>query len=547
MKLARFATLLVATIAIPTIAAPPAVDSINPAGGQRGTTVKITAAGKFDAWPAGAWAGSPSIKIEASKEKGAFAVTVAADAPVGPHLVRFYTPEGVSAPRAFVVGEHAEVVEKESKDDPAKAQSIDGLPATVNGALDPKGDVDSFAVKLDAGQTLVVAVQGRRLGSPIDPMLHVIGPDGRQVAFSHDGLGVDPLVAYKAEAAGVYTVRVSAFAYPPAADVKFAGGKDAIYRLTLTTGPFVLAATPSGVMRGKQTDVTPLGWNVGPAIGVDATAVAADQLTVPGGEGPVRIEVSDGAEVAEAAAGSAPHKAPAAITGTIAKPGEEDTYTFRATKGARLAINARSLAPTYALDPALRVTDAAGKQLAADDGAGTGSAKAEWAAPADGEYRVTVGDLFQKGGPELHYRLDVRPVTPSVSATVPADSMALAPGKSATVKVTIARKNGHMEKLAVSAVGLPEGVTAAPVAVPDKAGDVTLTIAAAADAKPANGPFRVVLTSPGGDPAKPIATATVTLVKATEKAPALPWIEQTADLWLTVGAKATERPKDEKK
>ncbi|HSI36140.1 MAG: hypothetical protein ACAI43_06885 [Phycisphaerae bacterium] len=537
-------------MALPVLAAPPAVDSISPAGGQRGTTVKITAAGKFDAWPAGAWADSPSIKIEAAKEKGAFTVTIAADAPVGPHLMRFFTPEGVSAPRTFVVGEHPEVAEKESKDDSAKAQPVDVLPTTINGVLDPKGDVDSFAVKLDAAQMLVATVQGRRLGSPIDSMLHVLGPDGRQVAFSHDGLGIDPLLAYKAEAAGVHTVRVSAFAYPPASDVKFAGGKDAIYRLTLTTGPFILATTPSGVTRGKKTDVTPLGWNVGPAISVDTTTLPADSdhVSLPGGDGLVRIDVSDALEITQATAGSTPHKPPVAITGTIAKPAEEDTYTIRATKGAKLAIAARSLAPTYALDPTLRIADAAGKQLAADDGAGTGSAKVEWAASADGEYRVTIGDLFQKGGRDLHYRLDIRPVTPSVSATVPADSIALAPGKTATIKVTVARKNGHAEKLAVTAIGLPHGVTAAPVGVPDKPGDVTLSLVAAADAKPANGPFRIVLATPGAAPDKtPIASATVTLVKAAEKAPALPWIEQTSDLWLTVGAKATDRPPEPKK
>jgi len=38
----------------------------------------------------------------------------------------------------------------------------------------------------------IASVQGRRLGSSIDPMLHLLDPDGTQVAFTHDGLGRKP-------------------------------------------------------------------------------------------------------------------------------------------------------------------------------------------------------------------------------------------------------------------------------------------------------------------------------------------------------------------
>jgi hypothetical protein len=211
-------------------AVPPVVDSIFPAGGQRGATVAIAASGKLEVWPVKIWTDSPGLRFEAGEKSGTLTAHVAADAPLGPHLIRFYTADGASALRCFMVGDQSEVAEAEPNDESAKAQAVKELPVTINGQLERSGDVDCYAVQLQAGQCLVASVQGRRLGSAIDPMLHLVSEDGTQLAFVHDGLGLDPLLVYRAEKTGRFIVRVSAFAYPPAAEVKLAGGKDAVYQ-----------------------------------------------------------------------------------------------------------------------------------------------------------------------------------------------------------------------------------------------------------------------------------------------------------------------------
>jgi hypothetical protein len=65
--------------------------------------------------------------------------------------------------------------------------------------------------------------------------------------------------------------------------------------------------------------------------------------------------------------------------------------------------------------------------------------------------------------------------------------------------------------------------------VPEKGGELNLTLTAAADAKPAAGPFRVMVV--GTDPAQPAAWPAVFALK---KEAGQELIEQTTALWLTV-------------
>lgn len=543
------ATALAVVTGCPTIlrAAAPVLEFLYPAGGQQGTTVTVTAGGALDPWPVGAWSDSPGVHVEAvAAEKGKFTIRIDKDVQAGPHLVRLYNAEGASAPRVFVVGDRLESVEAKPNNEVAQAEPAGALPATVNGRLEARGDVDSVAVRLDAGQTLVASVQGRRLGGPIDPLLHLHDAAGNPLAFAHDGLGLDPLLVHRAEQAGTYVVRVSAFAHPPAADVSLTGGENAVYRLSLTTGPFVRYAYPAGVTRGTKTAVQLFGWNLGPdgrpqTQEIDAMGTRPDQdhvlIPVPGGEGPLRVELNDGPELTEADPASSPPQqapaplaAPAAVNGRIAQPGEEDVLRFAAKKDERLIFAVRAGTAGAPADAVLRLEDDAGKPLAQDDDAAGGAdPRLEWVAPADGVYRAVVADLNRRGGPDFVYRLSIRRPAPSVAATVDAHEYRLAPGATAAVKLAVARANGHAGGLVAVATDLPPGVTCAAVPVPDAGGEVVLTLAAAADAKPAGAPVRVVLR--GTDPNPPTEVA-ATFDPGRDGGQEL--IRQAEAVWLTV-------------
>src|SRR4051794_12721526 len=98
-------------------AAPPVVNYLFPPGGQRGTTVQVTAAGSFDTWPAKSWVSGHGVTVAAGKEKGKLTVTVSADAMPGTYWLRLYDDNGASAPRPFIVGTLPEVAEAEPNDE----------------------------------------------------------------------------------------------------------------------------------------------------------------------------------------------------------------------------------------------------------------------------------------------------------------------------------------------------------------------------------------------------------------------------------------------
>src|SRR6476646_8996963 len=79
-----------------SLSAPPAVTYFYPAGGQRGTTVEVTAAGTFDHWPVQVWTSDRPITATAGKDKGKLAITIAADALPGVHWLRLFDGQGAS-------------------------------------------------------------------------------------------------------------------------------------------------------------------------------------------------------------------------------------------------------------------------------------------------------------------------------------------------------------------------------------------------------------------------------------------------------------------
>ena len=530
-----------ALVAFPTLAlAAPAVEFLYPAGGQQGTTVNVTAGGKFDTWPVGVWTDAPGLKAKAGEAKGTLVFEIGKDVPAGPHLVRVFDATGSATPRVFTVCAGRELAEAEPNDEIGKAQAAE-LPVMLNGRLEKGGDVDSYSVKLAAGQTLAAIVEGRRAGSPMDPLLHLFDSAGQQVAFAHDGLGLDPVMVWRAERAGMFVVRVSAFAHPPAADVKLAGGPALVYRLNLSASAPPRYAWPAGVRRGTKAAVQVFTWDgPGTSSEVDATGSVVTDESIPLRDG-LHVELGDGPELTESqwtASGLAPPAAPVAVTGRVERDGEEDLYSFVAKKDQKLAISVRCVAVASPLDVVVRVEDASGKTLAEDDDKGGGSdARVEWTAPSDGIYRVVVSDRYRAGGAEYVYRLELRPAeVVGVTATLDADAYRVDAGKSATVKVTVNRGEGTGALVAV-ATGLPAGVTCTAADVPEKGGEVTLTLSAAGDAKPTSGPVRVVLTST--DPGRPAAWVAGCNLR---KEGGQELVERTDFPWLTVvGAAPAEK------
>lgn len=535
--------LLAATV----VAAPPNVTALVPSGCQIGQSVEVAAQGSVGEKPQ-AWFSREGLKIEFPESGNKFKVTVAENATPGLCWIRVFNAEGASPLRPFVIGTLTEVAEKEPNNSAKDSQKLESSQAVVNGVLDKGGDVDTFAVSLKAGQTLVASLTAKgMLGSPMDGVLQVLGPRGFVMEHNDDDHGFDPQIVFTAPSDGEYGVRVFAFPETANSSIAFAGGANFIYRLTLTTGAFVDHAEPMSVGQVAGAGETPApqaqrlrlhGWNLPPElaeVSADAAegsfivrhALLGNTLTLPVEPHPSVVELTERPPEPQEIA------LPSSMTGVIGKPGEVDL--FRVKLAAKQAIVIRTDARTAGspLDPVLRILKSDGSQLQEiDDGSkGDFDPDANFTAPAEGEYRVTITDRFGLGGPRFFYRLTALPSQPDFELRVAADSFVLTPDKPLEIPVTVDRQRGFAQDIEVVATELPEKVTAEPV-ISAKAGDSAKSIKLVLKAEAGvtfSGPIHIRGRVKSEPPIEKSAAATLTAFNTT-----------TRELWLTVAAPAAK-------
>ncbi len=360
---------------------------------------------------------------------------------------------------------------------------------------------------------------------------------------------LDPFLAWTAPADGTYRVQVFGFAYPADSDIRFTGNARCVYRLHLHTGPVAAYPWPLGVRRGAVTPLVWRGWNrtddTNAPVDFDGTEIGTEESTVerkvPGLARVVRIPVGDGPEAIEREPNSTretaqPVEVPSAVSAVLGEAGDEDRYGFRATKGQALILEVQAAALGFPLDAWLRVEDAAGKQLARNDDAQGADPRLEWTAPDDGTYVAVVGSLVKRYGTEQRYRVSLRPAQPRVLPTVGENAFSVKPGQTNTIAVTLARQSGHAVPLTLTVDGLPEGVSAAPVEVSEKAGDAAVSLIATTNAPAAQGPIQIRVAEKESGP---VQSARFSLVSAGENNGVPQGYrrlvrETVSDLWLTV-------------
>jgi hypothetical protein len=542
-------------------AAPPTLDHFYPVALQRGTNHTVAALGKFEPWPVEFQVEGPGLTLSVTTNKGGVEIVVAPDAPTGPRLVRAFTAEGASVPRFLVVTAEPQGGEVEPNDARSQAQSVTQLPAWLNGRLDKNGDVDQFAVELGAGQTLIASLQAYVLQSPLDAALRLFDPRGVEVRFNHDdGRTLDPQLVFTAERAGRHTLQVFGFAHPAGSDVRFTGSDKCVYRLHLATGPFGRHPLPLGVQRGVTNSVRIVGWNLHsnalPTVPLNAAAVATNAAwwspSLPGWDNVLRVPVGAGPELSEVEPNSAVSQAlelpvPSAVTGTIEPVGDVDRFTWVAKQAERFVFAVQSAALGFPLDAWLAVENTEGGELGRNDDATSADPQLEWTAPADGRFVLAVGSLLRRGGADQLYRLSVARAQPDFRATVEAAAFTLTAGMTNDVKLTVTRLFGHVGKLTAAVIGLPTGVTAAPVELAEKAGETTLKLFAATNAPAFNGPVRIAVSGDRMEHSAVFALATTGENNGVPQGFTDLLIRETDSLWLTVVPPKPEEPKPAEK
>jgi hypothetical protein len=518
-------------------AEPPVASYLFPAGGRRGATVNVHVGGLFlhkDAsWellgpgvkvpsPRLAptptrWFEGPMLPLTESQQTEdypkdtASQVVVAADAALGVRRGRVWTAQGASSGLAFVVGDLPEIVEQEIDGDPVPMDVQ--LPVTINGRIFPRQNVDSWTFPLHKGQIVACEVNAARIGSPLDSYLEVFDPDGRVVAENDDALGADSFVRFTATTDGKYAVHIR--------DANGRGGPAYVYRLTLTSDPYVDRVFPLGGRRGEATRFTLYGQGA-PSDPVEIKLPAdgpRDFLwRLPYGDGkaanPLLLDLDDLPEIMESEPNDQPNRAckatlPAMLNGRIEKPGDVDWWSFSAHKGQALPLELRAQQLGSPLQGVLTVCDAQGKEIAhGEAAAGRLDPVLTFAPPADGLYCVRVADRFHtRGGPEFAYRLRIAPAPAGFHLQLTADVLTLPRGGQAKLKVTADRLGGFADAIVLTIDGLPTGVKAANLLIP--AGQNTVEIAFSADAAAAIDISRLTIRGETKKDGKPIVEKAV--------------------------------------
>jgi hypothetical protein len=524
----------------------PEVKYFYPTGAQKGQTVTVAAGGDFQKWPVNAWVNKPGLHVSAADEKGSLSIAIDADAVPGIYWLRLYDETGAASPKPFIVGPMLEVMEQESNDAPEAAQRLPLETATlrtavVNGRLGKAGDVDVYAVTVADGQTLVADFDADfPLRSPVDGVLQIVSRDGFVHAQNDDQMGLDPRLAVELPRGGEWLVRVFGFPATPTQSIQFAGDDAYVYRLTISTGPYVDYTIPLTASRVAPTAYALRGWNLPSQLGQLTTLAANDgSLLVShpeiGNTVSLPVVPHAGDVELEPNALDSPQQItlPSYITGRIDARNDADVFSFPASKGDIVQVRAQSRELGFALDPVLELVDPTGMQLArVDDEGASRDATLTHVAAADGELRVLVSDLHRDGGDRFVYRLYVEKAVPGFALAVESHQAVVAAGATFELPILIERTHGHAEPIRITAQGLPEGVTAPAVvsqAGEDSAAKVTLVFTAAANAKPVSGPLRVTGQA-GSAPAQPAA------VKLPNK-DVQPQDGGIDDFWLTVTAR----------
>ena len=444
----------------------------------------------------------------------ALRIAISAGAAPGKRELRVGSPQGISNPLIFCVGQLPEFREKESitvVQPPGDSKNINQLqitqpptdmaitlPAIVNGRIKPRlakpqggrperpftpGDADRYRFSARQGQSLTIAASARELMPYLadavpgwfQAVLTLYDATGKEVAYDDDfRFHPDPVLHYVVPADGEYTVEIR--------DALYRGREDFVYRIAIGELPFLTDIFPLGGRTGARTTVELSGWNLPQKrVTFDARGKAPGIYQVAGQ--PFQVEALP--EVAENAKRI---KLPVVVNGRIGRPGEWDVFRFEGRAGQIVVAEVFARRLDSPLDSVLRLTDARGNQLAynddaPDEGAGLETHHADSrlmvTLPAGGSYALSIGDAQQKGGPEYAYRLRIGAPRPDFELRV--TPSAVNAGVNANVPLTVhaLRKDGFAGAIALSLKDAPRGVMLAGATIPAGSDQVRITLSPA--------------------------------------------------------------------
>jgi hypothetical protein len=483
------------------------------------------------------------VKKPAGPSTVKFKVTIPADTPPGLHDVRLVNARGVSNPRVFAVGDLREVMEKEPNSDVTEAQRID-LNSTINGVISAPTDVDYFVFTGKKDQRVVVSCLSSSIDSKLPAALEFYNKAGKLLASNREYHDSDALLDCTLAADGDYYVRVFSFTYTQGGPDHFyrltistAPWIDAIYPPIIEPGKKNQVtvygrnlpggkADPSAVIDGKVLE------KLSVTVEAPADAAALHQLRYSG-HVPPRSSALDGFQfrlknytgvsnsylltyahapvVVDNEDNDTAEKAqevtlPCDIAGRVEKRRDRDWYRFHVKKGETYTIElfadriGSPAAMRCKLVPADSPDAKKGQAIEFADNPESlhplqflsrsdDPVRQRFTAKTDGTYLLQVWgrDADLLSGPRHLYHVRITPERPDFrlvimpAATTTPDAGLLQQGGRVYYTVLAWRLDGFTGPIALSAEGLPEGVTCPPQVVGTGQKQATLVLSADAE------------------------------------------------------------------
>jgi hypothetical protein len=388
-------------------------------------------------------------------------VTVAADAPTGPHEFRLVTAHGVTNRIALDV-----------LADPVFAEaSVNGplsqFPQTISGRLAQPGETDAYWIEIAAGATLTFEAVSRVAG--FDPAVALYESSGswfdphrlNRIAWDDEplyfpGLSTNARLVHHFERGGKYCVKVSGF--------NGEGSPERAYELRISPGT---SAAPSlhpeiktvfeerQFTRGLGPDwLKELAARGGSA--AKSQAVETFHAGRKGGDIPLMT-------------------VPGVVEGRIERPGDTGVVRLKIEKPQDIALEVETPEATMPrFNPVVRLLEPGGREIATDVYTKLNNnglymmkmirPKITLSLGAPGEYTLQIRDITTTGaGPDFRYRVLVRPQIPHVGdVEIAQDHVNLRAGDSRPVTVSIDREEGFRGYVTATVENLPAGVRALP-------------------------------------------------------------------------------------
>jgi hypothetical protein len=421
-------------------------------------------------------------------------ITLATNAEPGARELRLQTPNALSNPLKFYVGqltEYSKAAARPANPDlarflaqlggevatnNAKSEMRITLPSVVNGQIMP-GAVDRCRFTARAGQQIIVSVGARAL---IPYLADAVPGWFEATATLYDAKGnelayddrfrfrPDPLLHFTAPKTGEYFVEIK--------DSIYRGREDFVYRMTIGELPCVTDIFPLGGPAGGRTTVQLDGWNL---TNTEQTVDNTERkpgiysISAAGGEdfSDVPFAVDSLPECLAHPSNNSlttaqPVTLPIIINGRIDSPGRESVFRFEGKAGEPIVAEVMARRLGSPLDSTVELADANGRQLAFNDdfddkGSGLETHHADSyllaTLPADGTYFVRLRDAEQQGGPQYSYRLRISEPRPDFALRVTPSSVNVRAGMSAPVTVYALRKDGFTNTINLGLRDAPAG------------------------------------------------------------------------------------------